>query len=176
MEINYSEKQFESLDKRFDFMRSVKTSTMIAAIVLTALFIGGICLINYGLVLLGLILAIVMFLPAALSFFAWVMMSKFFRVLRKHKANIIEINCQAWVREEDNRLWHRVTDYNGNEYYYFTEDNEKNISAGEKLHVITYKSIFVLPIAFDPISATVDDNQVEESKTADDELAELVSE
>jgi hypothetical protein len=155
MEINYSKEQYNLLDERFSFLKGVRTSTCIVCVVLIALFIGGIYLINYGLALIGLILAIVMFLPAVLSFFALIMMNKFFRILKKHKAKIIAIDCNACVQEEDNHLWHRVTDYNNNEYYYFTEDNNKNVAAGERLHVITYDSIFTLPIAFDPIPEPV---------------------
>jgi hypothetical protein len=98
------------------------------------------------------------------------MMNKFFSSLKKHKVSIVEVGCQAWVREEENRMWHKITTYNNEEFYYFTEDPFKEIKAGEKLHVLTYESALCIPMAFDPIEQPQPEQKPETDKV--DEVSE----
>lgn len=178
MDINYSKEQLDLLCKKFDFLKSVRNASAFVAAVFVALFLGGFVAIYFGFSLLGVIALFVFFLPAMLGVLAVIMMNKFFSALKKNKVTIEEVGCQAWVREEENKMWHKITTYDNVEYYYFTEDPLKEISAGEKLHVLKYESKMCIPMAFDPIEQPkketedvleVHDNKIEDKSSKVDE-------
>ena len=152
MQFEYTDEQAKILIDRMSFIKGLRNGILIAALLFSAIFAGGIVLIYFSLTFLGVIVSLLALLPCIIAFKFFSLANIMLKCIKKKDYGSFKVKCKEAKAIEGNGLWHEVTTDEDLKMYYYSETPHNKPNPGTELEAIVLKNKKGIMFLIDPIA------------------------